>query len=171
MRSPAPIERSALLVIDAQDSFAALPCWERRSNPGFEANLALLVQAHHTAGLPIFFFLHSDDDAGFERTSPHYRVMDAVAPSADEPLLHKTTRNCFTSTDLQRRLVAGDYGYDVDFVTDATRTFPIAGPGGELGTDAIVERTEYALRGRFARIATTAAIVADVRAREAVCRA
>jgi nicotinamidase-related amidase len=195
MRRPVPIERSALLVIDAQDSFAALPRWEQRSNPAFEANLAMFVQAYRTAGLPIFFFLHSDDDAGFERTSPHYRVMDAVAPSADEPLLHKTTRNCFTSTDLQRRLVAadvsrlvvtgiqteqccettariaGDYGYDVDFVTDATRTFPIAGPDGELGTDAIVERTEYALRGRFARIATTAAIVADVRARETVCRA
>jgi nicotinamidase-related amidase len=188
---PIPIERSALLVVDVQDSFAALPRCERRSNPAFEANVALLVEAYRAADLPVFFFLHSDADPGFERTSPHYRVMAFVAPRAHEPVLHKTTRNCFTSTDLEPRLrtagvtrlvvtgiqteqccettarVAADLGYDVDFVTDATRTFPIPGFGGaELGTDAIVERTEYALRGRFARIATTAEIVAELGAME-----
>jgi nicotinamidase-related amidase len=121
--------------------------------------------------------------------------MPFLTPRAGEPLLHKTTRNCFTSTNLQAQLVAadvrrlvvtgiqteqccettarvaGDLGYDVDFVTEATRTFPIAGPdGAELGVEAIVERTEYALRGRFARIATVAEIVAELQASEAACR-
>jgi len=46
--------------------------------------------------------------------------------------------------------IAADLGYDVDFVTEATCTFPI----GALSTDAIIERTEAVLRNRFARIAT-----------------
>ncbi|MGW2186366.1 cysteine hydrolase family protein [Streptomyces sp. NPDC001719] len=64
--------------------------------------------------------------------------------------------------------VASDLGYGVTFVTDATATHPIEhwdAPAGRsldeiladprtLGTDAIVARTEYALAGRFARIAT-----------------
>ena len=44
-------------------------------------------------------------------------------------------------------------------------TFPIPNhdkPGQELGVDAIRERTEYALRRRFATIATVDSIVAEV---------
>ncbi|WP_371502371.1 isochorismatase family protein [Kitasatospora sp. NBC_00374] len=64
--------------------------------------------------------------------------------------------------------VASDLGYDVVFVTDATATHPIEhrnAPSGRsleevladpltLGTAEITARTEYALAGRFARIAT-----------------
>ncbi len=63
---------------------------------------------------------------------------------------------CETSTR-----VAADLGYAVDFVTEATMTFPIPHrerPGEELAVEAIRERTEYVLRGRFARIRTVAEI-------------
>jgi hypothetical protein len=53
--------------------------------------------------------------------------------------------------------VAADLGYAVDFVTEGTMSFPIPNhdkPGEELGVDAIRERTEYALRRRFATVAT-----------------
>jgi nicotinamidase-related amidase len=67
--------------------------------------------------------------------------------------------------------VASDLGYEVTFVTEATATNPIAhrdAPAGQtveqlladprtLPVSAIVERTEYALAGRFATIATIAA--------------
>lgn len=193
---PTPINRSALLVIDVQESFAVLPRWSRRNNPAFEANVARLVERYRAAALPVIFFLHSDSDPGFEAASPHYRLLPFLARRDGEPLLHKTTRNCFTSTNLQARLVAadirrlvitgiqteqccettarvgGDFGYDVDFVTEATRTFPIPGPGGaELDAEAIVERTEYALRGRFARIATVDEIVAELKGLEIACPA
>lgn len=39
-------------------------------------------------------------------------------------------------------------------MTEATATFPI----GALSTDAIIERTEAVLRGRFARIATVSVV-------------
>lgn len=186
-----PLAESALLVIDAQASFTATPRWARRANPAFEANVAALIDAHRAAGLAVFYFLHTDGDAEFALGSPHLRLMDFLAPRADEPVLLKNTRNCFTSTTLQARLVslgvrrlaitgiqteqccettarlAADLGYAVDFVVDATDTFPIPNPdapGEELGTEQVVERTVYALRRRFARIVTTAALVEELSA-------
>ncbi len=176
-----PIEQSALLVIDAQDSFKVGPRWARRSNPAFEKNVSALVEAYRAAHLPVVFFLHTDSDDAFARDSPSFKLMDFLRPRKDEPVMVKNTRNCFTSTTLQPYLIekgvrrvgiigiqmeqccettarlAADLGYAVDFVTEATITFPIPNwdkPDEELGVDAIRERTEYALRRRFARITT-----------------
>jgi nicotinamidase-related amidase len=122
------------------------------------------------------------------------RLMDGLEPIPGEPIITKTSRNAFTTTNLQQLLtergirdlvicgiqteqccettarLAADLGYDVEFVTDATATFPIAhrdAPAGRtvaevladprtLSTSDIVARTEYALAGRFATIRTTA---------------
>lgn len=129
----------------------------------------------------MIYFMHTDDDPGFERGGPHYKLMDFLSPHDAEPVLHKDTRNVFTSTGLPALLmekgirrvvitgiqmeqccetsarVAADLGYAVDFVTEGTMTFPIPNhdrPGEELGVEAIRERTEYALRRRFATIAS-----------------
>jgi nicotinamidase-related amidase len=178
-----PITQSALLVIDVQDSFKVGPRWEKRNNPSFEANVAALVDAYRKARLPVVFIMHTDEDAEFGEGSKHFKLMSFLERRPEEPLFVKRTRNAFTSTPLQpmllskgvRRIaitgiqteqccettarVGKDLGFEVDFVTEGTMTFPIANPdkpGVELGTDAICERTEYALRGRFARIATVA---------------
>lgn len=188
--SEVPITQSALLVIDAQDSFKLGPRWPRRSNHDFEKNVRALIELYRDSCLPIFFFLHTDPDEGFATNHPFFKLMDFIKPRANEPVMIKTTRNAFTSTTLQaelvhqgvRRLVitgiqteqccetttriAADLGYAVDFVTEATMTFPIPNhdkPGEELGTDAIRERTEYALRRRFARIAMVADVAKDLR--------
>jgi len=193
-----PIEQSALLVIDAQDSFKILPRWERRNNHDFESNVARLISAYRAAGFPVIYFLHTDDDPGFETTSQHYKLMDFIRPEPNEPILHKNTRNVFTGTRLSelllelgvRRLaitgiqmeqccetsarVAADLGYAVDFVIDATMTFPIQNhenPDEELGVDAIRERTEYVLRGRCATITTAAVLEKQLKAASASARA
>src|ERR1700733_9402327 len=185
-----PIEQSALLVIDAQDSFKVGPRWERRSNLAFENNVQALIEAYRAAELPVVFFLHTDSDEGFATGSPFFRLMDFIRPRSGELVLIKNTRNCFTSTPLEpylleknvRRVtitgiqmeqccettarVAADLGYAVDFVTEATMTFPIPNwdkPGEELGVDAICERTEYALRRRFARIVTVAQLSQELK--------
>lgn len=183
-----PIQRSALLVVDAQDSFKLGPRWPRRSNPHFERNVAALIRAWREASLPLFFILHTDEDPGFRRDSPELRLMDFIDRRDDEPLLVKNTRNSFTSTDLQQRLeaigvtrvvvtgiqteqcaetttrVAADLGYDVDFVTEATLTFPIVNKstGEELSCDEIIHRTEFVLRDRFARIATVQELLDEI---------
>lgn len=183
------IRESALLVIDAQDSFKATPRWERRSNLNFERNVRTLIDAYREADLPVIYFLHTDPDPFFEPDSPYLKLMDFIDRRPDEPLFVKTTRNCFTSTALlplllkygTRRLVisgiqteqccetttriAADLGFAVDYVTEATLTFPIPNadvPGQELNTQAIVERTEYALRRRFARINTVAGLTSEL---------
>jgi nicotinamidase-related amidase len=185
-----PIAESALLVIDAQDSFKADGRWERRNNPEFEKNVGELIRSYRDHGLPVIYFLHTDDDPGFEKSSPHYKLMDFLSPRESEPVIHKNTRNVFTSTSLPELLmekgvrrvvitgiqmeqccetsarIAADLGYAVDFVTEATMTFPIPNhdkPGQELGVEAIRERTEYALRRRFARIATVSDIAKELK--------
>lgn len=166
---------TALLVIDIQDSFKIDPArWASRSNPRFEENVTELIAAFRDARQPIIWVLHNDPDPGFRAGDPEVRLMSFLDRREHEPLITKNTRNAFTSTDLQQRLealgvrkvvitgltteqccetttrVAADLGYAVDFVTEATCTFPI----GALSTDAIIERTEAVLRNRFARIAT-----------------
>ncbi|HET7228475.1 MAG TPA: isochorismatase family protein, partial [Longimicrobium sp.] len=96
-----PIERSALLVIDVQDSFKADGArWARRSNPAFEENLARLVEAYRAAELPVIWILHTDGDQAFKPGSAWVRVQAWLEPREGEPLLHKNTRNAFTSTRL-----------------------------------------------------------------------
>lgn len=193
-----PIGQSALLVIDAQDSFKATPKWELRNNRDFEKNVARLIDAYRAAGLPVIYFLHTDEDPGFETTSKFYKLMDFIEPRPDEPVLHKNTRNVFSSTRLSelllekgvRRLaisgiqmeqccetsarVAADLGYAVDFVIDCTMTFPIQHrerPSESLGVDAIRERTEYVLRGRFATITSVAEMDKQLKSLAASARA
>ncbi len=183
----------ALLVVDAQDSFKVGPRWERRSNHDFEKHNAALIAAWREAGWPLFFIHHTDPDPGFRPDDPEIRLMSFIDRRPHEPLLLKNTRNSFTSTDLQQRLdalgirrvvitgiqteqccettarVAADLGYDVDFVIDATMTFPIRNreTGAELGVREIIERTEYALRDRFARIVRTADVLAEAEGAQA----
>ena len=185
-----PIEQSALLVVDAQDSFKLQTKWEYRNNHDFEKNVAKLIELYRKADLPIFYFLHSDPDPGFGKTDPGYRLMDFVKPLANEPVIEKDTRNVFTSTNLStyllekgvRRLaicgiqmeqccetsarVAADLGYAVDFMIEGTMTFPIKNLDNateELGVKEIEERTKYALRGRFARITTIAQLETELK--------
>lgn len=185
---PVPIEQSALLVVDVQDSFKVGPRWQQRNNPDFEKNLDRLIGSYRAAGLPVVFILHNDPDPGFRPGDPEVRLMDFLTREAGDPLLLKNTRNSFTSTNLQEILdargvrrvvvtgisteqccetttrVAADLGYDVDFVTEATLTFPIADPetGEGLSADEITRRTEMVLRGRFARITRVAALAEEL---------
>lgn len=185
---PVPIKQSALLVVDVQDSFKVGSRWQRRSNPSFESNLDRLIRGYREAGLPVIFVLHNDPDPGFRPGDPEVRLMDFLRREEGDPLLQKNTRNSFTSTNLQEILgargvrrvvvtgisteqccetttrVAADLGYDVDFVTEATMTFPISNPatGEELSTDEIIRRTEFVLRGRFARIARVEELEAEL---------
>jgi nicotinamidase-related amidase len=144
----------------------------------------------------VFFFLDSDDSEYFHPSSPYFKLMNFLQPRPDEPVIVKTSRNCFTTTNLDFLLrradvtrvvitgikteqccetttrVASDLGYDVDFVTEATLTFPISHPdlGEEMPAEEVVRRTEYALRNRFARINTVDAILEELEEVAASCK-
>jgi nicotinamidase-related amidase len=185
----------ALVVIDVQESFRARPTWAAVSNPEIVPRVQALVAAARAAGDQVVWVLHTEPGGGvFDPASEYVRLMDGLEPIPGEPIITKTSRNAFTTTNLQQLLtergirdlvicgiqteqccettarLAADLGYDVEFVTDATATFPIAhrdAPAGRtvaevladprtLSTSDIVARTEYALAGRFATIRTTA---------------
>ncbi|MET7575535.1 isochorismatase family protein [Streptomyces sp. NPDC005492] len=184
----------ALIVIDVQESFRARPLWETISDPKVAEKANRLVRLARQAGDLVVWVLHTAPGSGdvFDPALGHVRLMDELERAEGEPLLHKTSHNAFTTTNLQQLLtehgvhevavcgirteqcvettarVASDLGYRVTFVTDATATNPIPhrdAPAGQsvaalladprtLPADEIIRRTEYALAGRFATIAT-----------------
>lgn len=191
----------ALIVIDVQESFRADPLWEAISDPEIADKAARLVRLARRAGDLVVWVLHAEPGSGdvFDPALGHVRLQAGLERREDEePLLHKTSHNAFTTTNLQQILtgrgvrevavcgirteqcvettarVASDLGYQVTFVVDATATQPIPhrdAPAGQtvaelladprtLPADEVVRRTEYALAGRFATIATVAELEA-----------
>ncbi|MFQ6853558.1 isochorismatase family protein [Streptomyces sp. 35M1] len=186
----------ALIVIDVQESFRTKGRWETLSDPRIADRVGRLVRLARREGDLVVWVLHAEPGSGdvFDPALGHVRVMDELRPEEVEPLLTKTSHNAFTTTNLQQLLtergirdltvcgirteqcvetttrVAGDLGYRVTFVVDATATNPIPhrdAPAGmstaelladprTLSAQEIIRRTEYALAGRFATIATVA---------------
>ncbi|WP_350350821.1 isochorismatase family protein [Microbacterium sp. A8/3-1] len=176
---------TALLVIDAQESFRQRPDdWAATANPAVLDNIALLVDHARTVGDPVVWITHSEPGTGgvFDPALGFVRVIGELGPRDDEAAVTKTTINAFTSTDLQERLqgvgirrvvicgirteqccettarVAADLGFEVEFVTDATTTSAIPSHGAlaAVSGDDIMRRTESILSARgFATITDT----------------
>ncbi|MFD5518619.1 cysteine hydrolase family protein [Streptomyces sp. NPDC127066] len=184
----------ALIVIDVQESFRAHPLWDTISNPKITGQVDRLVRLARRAGDTVVWVLHTEPGSGdvFDPALGHVRLMDELERQDGEPLIHKTSHNAFTTTNLQQLLtergvreltvcgirteqcvetttrLASDLGYQVTFVSDATATNPVPhrdAPAGQsvaelladprtLGAEDVIRRTEYALAGRFATIAT-----------------
>lgn len=191
--------KSALIVIDVQESFRQRANWQATSNPAIVDQVNRLVAASRRRDELVVWVLHAEPGTGdvFDPARGFVRLMDGLLALDGEPVLTKTAHNAFTTTDLQRLLtlhgvrhliicgirteqccettarLAYDLGFEVTFVTDATATVPIehrdAPPGRPfaevladprtLSTDEIIERTEYALAGRFATIRTVDEVV------------
>ena len=176
----------AVLVIDVQQSFLHAPYWREDDVPVFRQNLLKLLDAAVARGWPIVRILHEDGDAHFTVASGLVRPM-AWVPDAHDVLFHKRVHNAFTGTALEAWLrergigrvivtgirseqccettarVASDLGFAVDYVTEATLTFPMvhAGSGCRYDAQDIKQRTELVLDGRFARIRTVDDVLAD----------
>jgi nicotinamidase-related amidase len=175
----------ALLVIDVQESFRARPDWADMANQQIAEPVGRLVDATRAAGEQVVWLLHAEPGSGgdFDPVSGNVRIVDELKPDSDEPVIVKTSVNAFTTTNLQQYLVtngvrevivcgirteqccettarvAGDLGFDVTFVTDATTTSGIEG----LSAADIIDRTERVLHEReFATIATTDELVATL---------
>ncbi|MGW2095724.1 cysteine hydrolase family protein [Promicromonospora sukumoe] len=178
----------ALIVIDVQESFRVRPLWADTLNPDVAEPVNRLVELARASGDLVVRVLHTEPGSGnpFDPATGHVRLFEELSePLPGEPLLHKTSHNAFTTTNLQQILtthgvrelrvcgiraeqcvetttrVASDLGYDVTFVSDATTTDPL----GRFTAAEILERTETVLRDRFARIATVAELAAEDGAR------
>jgi nicotinamidase-related amidase len=170
---------TAVLSIDVQQSFPARPYWREDDVPAFRENITRLIDGATRRGWPVVRILHEEGEGPFAAASGLVKPLDWM-PQTHAVEFVKHVHNAFTDTGLDRWLrtrgirklivtgirteqccetttrVASDLGYDVDFVGDATLTFPMTDPrsGRQFSAAEIRERTELVLRDRFARIAS-----------------
>ncbi|MFS0732289.1 cysteine hydrolase family protein [Microbacterium sp. 1P10UB] len=185
---------AALLVIDMQRGFDDLDYWGPTANPACEDNVAALVAGWDGRG-PIVVVRHDsvDPTSPLRPGSDGNALVEAVGAASADLLITKSVNSAFYGDpDLHAWLgergirevvlcgiqtnmcvettarMAGNLGYDVTVVLDATRTFDltadIAGVGTVTRTAAeLMATTALVLQeGGFARVATTSALLADV---------
>jgi nicotinamidase-related amidase len=179
--------KPALLVIDVQESFIHMPYWLYGKPKPFQAALLRLQAGCRSAGVPVVHIFHVDDDLPFRESSGLVRPMSWLPAQADASFC-KHTHNAFTDTGLDlwlrrqgvgRIIVSGirteqccetttrvgaDIGYAVDFVSEATLTFPMThqASGRIFSAEEITLRTELVLQGRFARIVDVDTCLAEL---------
>jgi nicotinamidase-related amidase len=95
--------KSALLVIDVQQSFTRRPYWNEAELPGFIQNLQQLVNRAHHAGLPVLQVFHVDEEgaenpfsqeSGLIKTLPQLDVRPTeVFTKAVHSAMFATTKN------------------------------------------------------------------------------
>ena len=176
---------TALIVIDVQESFRHRPYWEEADLPVFLAKSQALIDGAKAAGIPIVQIFHVEDSGPFAEASGHVRTMAPLALSPDAVFMKRRHSALvgsgldvwLTKTGVRRLLIAGirteqccetttrhasDLGYQVDFVSEATLTFPMTGADGKRWSTAEIKAsTELVLAGRFARILSVEAALTD----------
>ncbi|ASM23929.1 isochorismatase family protein [Serratia marcescens] len=172
------MSQSALLIIDVQQSFQHRPFWQEDDLPAFQQALTRLIAGCRQRGAALVDVLHVSPQGPFSLASGHVQRLPFLTHQADITV-HKHVHNALTESGLDAWLrardinhlivsgirteqccetttrVASDLGYRVTFVTEATLTFPMRHPDGEIFTPAQLKRhTETVLVDRFARIAS-----------------
>ena len=180
--------KSALLVIDVQQSFLHRPYFSDHDLPAFQNHLLALIGACQAAEIPVVTVLHLEPSGAFAKASGWVKPM-AFLPTLPGPVFEKTVHNALLGSGLHEYLqrqgithliisgirteqccettarVASDLGYVVDFVTEATLTFAMQHPNGRIYSAAeIKERTELVLNERFARICSVEQVLEQLSA-------
>jgi nicotinamidase-related amidase len=178
--------KAALLVVDAQESFRHRSYFSDHDVPEFMGKLQALIDGARARGIPVVQILHVDESGPFSLASGYVKTISGLMIEPDA-VFHKHSHSALIGSGLDvwlvqhgiRRLIvsgirteqccetttrhASDSGYEVDYVTEATLTFPMTDRNGKVWNAAeIKERTELVLEGRFARIATVEEALAGV---------
>jgi nicotinamidase-related amidase len=169
---------TVLLVIDVQESFRHRPYWSDTDVPSFLDHLQQLIDGAKARNIPVVQIFHVEESGVFSLDSGHVVPLDGLSIQPDA-VFHKRSHSALIGSGLDVWLVqhgigrvivtgirteqccetttrhASDSGYQVDYVTDATLTFPMTDRRGrKWSPDEIKARTELVLDGRFARIAS-----------------
>ena len=182
---------AALIVVDVQRAFDEWEAaGKRRNNPQAMARIVDLLGAFRHRNAPIFHIRHEGTrpNSSFRPGSSGYAVKDEAREIAGEPVIVKRVNSAFIGTDLETRLrklgaqtlmicgattnhcvetttrMAGNLGFDACLVRDATWTYDRTGPDGDVHSAEEVHAMTLAnLSGEFARIVSTAEVVAALR--------
>ncbi|AQU82736.1 MULTISPECIES: isochorismatase family protein [unclassified Halomonas] len=172
--------KTALLLIDVQASFPARDYWLESLAQDWRPKQRAVLDAAQASKTPVVRILHEEpgSQGPFDPAVGLIRPLDGFADIA-AVTFHKRVHNAFTDTSLENWLrergierlaisgirteqccettarVASDLGFSVDFISDATLTFPMTRHGITWSADDIKARTELVLEDRFARIIST----------------
>jgi nicotinamidase-related amidase len=182
---------TALIVIDAQESFRQRESWNESEAAPFIERLQSLVDGAKKAGIAVAQIFHVDPTGPFALASGFVKTLAplSIAPDA---IVHKHRHSAFvgsplgvwlTERGIRRLLISGirteqccetttrhasDLGYAVDFVSEATLTFAMTDREGRSWSGAEIKaRTELVLDGRFARVVTVEQALAEPAVRRA----
>jgi len=169
---------TALLVVDVQESFRHRPYWRDSDVPSFVGCLQSLIAGAQSRKIPVVQIFHIEDSGPFSPESGHVVPLQDLTFTPDA-IFRKRSHSALigsgldvwlTQRGIRRLIVSGirteqccetttrhacDLGYHVDYVTDATLTFPMTDRHGrEWSPEQIKARTELVLDARFARIAS-----------------
>ena len=169
---------AALLLIDVQQGFDD-PRWGARNNPSAEKRIADLLAAWRATDRPVIHVQHLslEPQSPLRADAPGHAFKVEALPMVGEPVFRKHVNSAFIGTDLEVHLrangiealvivglttdhcvstttrMAGNLGFTVTVVEDATATFERQGPDGDLYSADLVHRVSLAsLHREFATI-------------------
>ena len=175
------INNTALLIIDVQQGFDD-SIWGRRNNPDAEANISSLISLWRSENRPIIHIQHCSVEPGspLGPEQPGCQFKPEATPIEGEPVFKKTVNSAFIGTELESYLkdngiehivivglttdhcvstttrMAGNLGFKVLLVSDATATFDRIGPDGrEYMAEDIHSVHIASLHGEFCNVITT----------------
>ncbi|AKC85563.1 isochorismatase family protein [Pseudoxanthomonas suwonensis] len=182
---------TALLVIDAQESFRHRPYFREEGLAAYIERQQALIDGARAVGIPVAQMFHVEPEGAFSEASGWVKALAPLRVEADA-VFRKRRHSALVGSGLEvwliehgiRRVIvsgirteqccettarhASDLGYAVDYVSEATLTFPMTdATGREWSAAEIRARTELVLAGRFARIATVEQALAHIPERAA----
>lgn len=179
----------ALLLIDIQTGLAE-PKWGKRNNSNAEANIARLLAGWRRQGLPVIHVQHHSQDpqSPLRPNQPGVEFKPEAMPIADEPVFVKTVSSAFIGTALESYLrergivdlviiglttdhcvstttrMAGNLGFSVTLVDDATATFERTDHRGRyFSADQMHAAQLASLNDEFCRVLSTDDVLSSER--------
>jgi nicotinamidase-related amidase len=171
-------KKTALIVIDVQESFRTRPYWSDKHLSSFISAINTLIVNCASRKIPIVRIFHTDgpniDSNAFSRASGLIRPLtelteyDAAAEfekHKHSALIDTGLKGWLHSNDIKKIILCGirteqccettarhasDEGWEVEFASKAMLTFDMTHPSGQIVTaEEITLRTETVLAGRF----------------------
>lgn len=175
--------RPALILVDIQKGFNNIDYWGgQRNNPDAELKASELLCCWRENQLPVFHVQHcsSNPVSPLHESNAGNAFNELVTPVPGEVVIKKNVNSAFIGTDLQAQLdranistlviaglttdhcisttvrMAGNLGYKIFLVADATATFNKKGWDGENYPAELIHQTALAsLHSEFATVVTT----------------
>jgi len=171
----------ALILIDVQKGFDD-PCWWTRNNLTAESNITLLLSRWRERGWPVIHVQHCsvEPNSPLRPEAIGNDFKEEVMPIEGEAIFTKTVNSAFIGTNLESHLkenaitdlvlvglttdhcvstttrMAGNLGFNVTVVSDATATFDRTGPDGtHYSADEIHNIHLASLNGEFCVVRKT----------------